>query len=106
MATDTAPTFAGPHRPFALRLANAVGGALAPRFPRLDVASLLRASEVVDARLDDGDDAAFRDRLDALLADANGPARLTHVGRWIMRARLAKVIGNRLRAQRWLFDHP
>ena len=103
---DAAPTFAGPYRPLSLRIANALGGALAPNLPRLDVRSLLRASEVPDARLDSAGDSEFIDRLDALLADANGAARLTHIGRWIVRARLGNVIANRLRARQWMREHP
>src|SRR3982751_3755740 len=105
-ARDAAPTFAGPYRPLSLRLANALGGAFVPGLPRLDARSLLRASKVPGARLDANDDEAFLDRLDALLADANGAAHLTHVGRWIVRARLANVIGNRLRVRQWLREHP
>ena len=102
----SAPTFDGPYRPFPLRVANVLGGAFEARRPRLDLRSLLRASKVADARLDAADDPAFIDRLEALLADANGAARLTHVGRWIVRARLANVIANRLRARQWMREHP
>lgn len=110
--TDTAsgaPTFAGPHRPLSLRFANAWGRALRAvgmRSPRLDVASLARASGIDGTRLDADDDAAFVDRLQTLLDDANGPANLNYVGRWIVRERLANVIGNRMRARQWLREHP
>ncbi|HTP99239.1 MAG TPA: sulfotransferase [Casimicrobiaceae bacterium] len=105
----TAPTFSGPHRPAGVRLVNAVGAALSRvglRLPRLDLPSLLRASKVDGARLDADDDAAFVERVVALLDDANGAAQLNAVGRWIMHARLANRLANRLRVRQWLLDHP
>lgn len=105
----SAPTFSGPHRPAGLRFANAVGAALSGaglRLPRLDLRSLLRASKIDEARLDADDDAAFVERLQALLDDANGAARLNAVGRWIMHGRLSNVIANRLRVRQWLREHP
>ena len=101
-------TFAGPHSPLPLRVANAWGALLSGaglRTPRLDIPALIRASRIRDADLDD-DDAMFRERLQALVDDAEGAARLNYVGRWAIRGRLANVIGNRLRARQWVRDHP
>jgi hypothetical protein len=103
------PDVLGPAPAVAMRAGNAIGAALRGlglRSPRLDVPALLRASGVKHARLDEADDAAFRDRLQTLLDDANGPARLNYLGRWNVRARLAGVIATRLRVRQWLADHP
>jgi hypothetical protein len=102
---DSAATFAGPYRPFALRVANAVG-AILPSRPRLTVESILAATRIDGARLDAPEDAAFVERLEALLADANRAGQLNHVGRWIVRAKLARIVANRLRVRQWVREHP
>jgi hypothetical protein len=103
-----APTYAGPRRPLPFRFANAAGAALRAIgvYPRLTLPALVRASGVKHARLDEAGDAAFRDRLQALLDDADGPAELHHVGRWVLRGGIANLIANRLRVREWMREHP
>jgi hypothetical protein len=102
------PTFSGPHRPFAVRVANVVGAALrrhGMRFPRLDLESLLEAVDARDQSLT-GSDAAFCARLQALLDDAEHSARLNFVGRLALRSRYVNLLRNRLLARQWLSEHP
>lgn len=106
LSEPQAPTFTGPYRPLQLRAANALGSILGARSPRLDLPALVRASGVKGARLDEPADIAFVARLQALLDDANGPARLHYVGRWVLRLRLADATSNRLRLRQWLHEHP
>jgi len=93
----------------ALRLANAFGAALRGlgiRVPRLDLRALLRATGIEDAHFDKALDAAFIDRLQVLLDDADGAARLNHVGRYVLRTRLSTMVAARLRVRQWLAEHP
>jgi len=102
-------TYSGPYRPMALRLANAFGAALRGlgiRVPRLDLRALLRATGIEDAHFDKALDAAFIDRLQVLLDDADGAARLNHVGRYVLRTRLSTMVASRLRVRQWLAEHP
>jgi hypothetical protein len=108
LSPEQAPTFSGPHRPAALRFANAIGGVLGTLglSPRLTLPALIRASGVRHAHLDEAGDAAFCDRLQTLLDDANGAARLSSVGRRVIHERFANLLGNRLRVRQWLREHP
>jgi hypothetical protein len=106
---SAAPTYTGPHRPVVARIANAIGGRLrraGMRAPTLDVASLLKETRLQDARLDAPEDVRYLARLEALLADANGPAQLNFLGRVGIRMQLGKMLRNRLLARRWLALHP
>jgi hypothetical protein len=101
----TTPTFSGTRRPFLVRFLNATGGALRSmglRSPRLDLESLSKEAGFEPSP----EDGAFLSRLRALQEDAEGPARLTFVGRIVARRQFVTLLRNRALARRWIADHP
>ncbi len=106
---SSAPTYTGPHRPVLARVANAIGGRLrraGMQAPRLDVASLAKATGLKGATFAEPEDHAFLARLEALLADANGAAQLNFLGRVGIHLQFARMLRNRLLARRWVAEHP
>jgi len=103
--TDT--SYGRPYRPRLIRAANALGRGL----KRLGLSGALTAEGLMRAaarrnHLSDFGELAFVDPLRRLLRSAEDEARLNTVGRWITRERLIGVLGNRLRTQRLLKQHP
>src|SRR5262245_56975591 len=86
-------------RPMGLRMFNGVGAALRSvgvPLVRLDVDALLvRASE--RTRLDDFGDDTFREPLRRLVDSLEADARLTMLGRIVVRNDLVQLLENRLR---------
>ena len=101
----TSPTFSGARPPLLVRFLNGAGGWLRRRglrAPRLDLESLSREAGFEPAP----GDADFLSRLGALLADAEGPARLNFVGRIAARRQFVTLLRNRALARRWIEEHP
>jgi hypothetical protein len=97
-----------PLLPFVPRLINGAGRLLAGAGVtpvRLDAEALLAAA-CRSTRLDDFGGEEFRDGLDRLLASLEAEARLTLLGRLVVREDLGLALRNRLRVQDWHARHP
>jgi hypothetical protein len=96
-------------RPLGLRLLNGAGAALrALGLPlvRLDEASLLDAATRAAGGLDDFGDPGFREPLGRLLESYERDARLTLLGRFIVRSDLLRMLEQRLRCEEVWQRHP
>jgi hypothetical protein len=96
-------------RPLGLRLLNGAGAALrALGLPlvRLDEASLLAAASRAAGGLDDFGDPGFREPLRRLLESFERDARLTLLGRFIVRSDLLRTLEQRLRVEAAWRRHP
>lgn len=96
-----------PHRPRAIAALNALGRALA----RVGARPSLAAEDLVAAArrqtgLTDFGDEWFREPLGHLTESIETEARLTPLGRFIMRGQLARTLASRLRAHELLTRHP
>jgi hypothetical protein len=66
----------------------------------------LVASAMAATGLDDLGEPTWRDGLERLLADLDGPARLNDLGRTIVAAEVAGYLGNRMQILDWRATHP
>jgi hypothetical protein len=97
-----------PALPAAPRLLNRAGRlleGLGVTPVRLDAEALL-ASACRQTRLEDFGDDGFREGLDRLLASLEAEARLTLIGRFIVREEIGLALRNRLHVHDWHMRHP
>jgi hypothetical protein len=97
-----------PHRPFAMRVLNRAGGALARSglaLPRLDEERLLARARR-QARLDDFGPATFRPGLRRLIESLAQDAALNQVGRLSARQQILELLVHRLRLAEHRRRHP
>ena len=72
---------------------------------RFDADELLAAATATTG-LEDMGDPSWREGLDRLLDDLDGPARLNDLGRTIVEAEVAGYLGNRMQILEWRRRHP
>src|SRR5690606_2173973 len=100
--TTVRPRF-GRHR-WPIRALNALGPALGLS-PRLDVDALVRAARAQTGLHDFGDE-WFREPLEVLVDSIEREAKLSTLGRTIVRTRLVGALATRLRVEALLRRHP
>jgi hypothetical protein len=104
----TSTAYETPYRPRPIALANRLGAALSQY--GIGRTSLAPSALVAAARKKTGlerfDDEAFRDPLGRLVGAIEREAKLTPLGRFIVKTRIVGALSNRLRAQALFEKHP
>lgn len=101
----TSTSYERPYRPRPIALANAIGRRLGASVS-LAPDDLLRAAEARVPGATDFGDPRFREPLAVLSRSLDEEARLTPIGRWLVRERVVGLLANRLRVERALARRP
>jgi hypothetical protein len=103
--TEVSSTFARPHRPLPIAIANRVGRALGIGTRPIEVDDVL-AEARKKAGLEDFGEDAFLTPLRVLIDSINAEANLNPVGRTIIRGRIVGVLVNKLVAHDTITSYP
>lgn len=105
MAREVTGTFARPHRPLPIAIANRLGRTLGIGTGPIEVEAVL-ADARRKTRLSNFGDSGFREPLEVLVDSINREAKLNPVGRAIIRGRIVGVLMNKLVSQDAIEKHP